>query len=139
MPIFHYHITWTHASAAQLPPLAPSNSHSKIPSKLRESSFLGSSSPSSRSSSPGIQSVVTPVSSSFSAHSPGQASRGSATKSRGRGTSIPMPKRPSPPRPPPVSHYMQGWSWMFSHTCSYQLSAVDDGDETGSSTDTDSS
>ncbi|KAJ7597631.1 hypothetical protein C8J56DRAFT_920558 [Mycena floridula] len=105
------------ASRASVPPpLLSGGSQSKIPSKLRDSStasFLESSSRSSRSSSP----EATPLS-SFSRRS--QSLTGGNGKAKGTGP----PKRVSPPRPPPpsVSLYME----------------EDAGDETGSSTDTDS-
>ncbi|KAF9270472.1 hypothetical protein L218DRAFT_952589 [Marasmius fiardii PR-910] len=93
---------------------------SKIPSKLRDSStapFTGSASSSSRSSSPDGASSA-PLAAKFN-NSPNFKTKGSQN-----GNKSPMPvKRPSPPRPPPpVPAYMH----------------EDAGDETGSSTDTDS-
>ncbi|TFK41368.1 hypothetical protein BDQ12DRAFT_679352 [Crucibulum laeve] len=117
----------------------PSNSHyspstgsqSKVPSKLRDSStasFLerSSTSSSSRSPSPGGGSIGT-AASSFS-QSPNLTARaiGNGRNVRGRATGIGPPKRPSPARPPPI----QVPSYIMD---------VDGGDETGSSTDTDSS
>ncbi|KAK2462069.1 hypothetical protein APHAL10511_006532 [Amanita phalloides] len=103
------------------------NSHSKVPSKLRESSTTSfrerSATPtSSRSSSPDGVSATTPASSSFS-QSPNIAARviGNGKSIRGRASGIGPPKRPTPP---PI------------HVPDYSM--VDGGDETGSSTDTDS-
>ncbi|PBK77064.1 hypothetical protein ARMSODRAFT_948952 [Armillaria solidipes] len=116
-----------HDGMLSMPTLPSTNSHSMVPSKLREASFLDRSSPSSRGSSPDVGSIMTTVSSSFSGHSPTFASRGSNAKVvKGKGPPRPIPKRMSPPRPPPPSllpDYIQD----------------DAGDETGSSTDTDSS
>ncbi|GLB36389.1 putative sgf11 (transcriptional regulation protein) [Lyophyllum shimeji] len=97
----------------------PSNSQSKIPSKLRDSSTIGasSSSTSSRESSPAV-SAATPASSSFS-RSPHIANN------RVKANGVGPPKRPSPPRPPPI------------HVPDYTIDV--EGEETGSSTDTDSS
>ncbi|KAF9459474.1 hypothetical protein BDZ94DRAFT_1268261 [Collybia nuda] len=107
----------------------PSSSLSKIPSKLRDSSTASfidksSTSDSSRSSSPDGASAATPASSSFS-HSPKLSSRkigNGKTKAGGIGP----PKRLSPPRPPVL------------HVPDYSID-IEGGDETGSSTDTDSS
>lgn len=92
---------------------------SKIPSKLRDSStapYPGSTSSSSRSSSPDGASSA-PLAAKF--NSPNFKTKGSQN-----GSNSPMTvKRPSPPRPPPpVPAYMH----------------EDAGEETGSSTDTDS-
>ncbi|KAJ8084285.1 hypothetical protein PM082_003053 [Marasmius tenuissimus] len=96
-------------------PSSSLGSQAKIPSKLRDSStapFLGSTSSSSRSSSPD----TTPLAAKF--NSPNFKSKGSQSRNLS-----PTVKRPSPPRaPPPVPAYMQ----------------EDEGEETGSSTDTDS-
>ncbi|KAF8640935.1 hypothetical protein AX17_000582 [Amanita inopinata Kibby_2008] len=103
------------------------SSQSKVPSKLRESSTTSfierSATPgSSRSSSPDGVSAATPASSSIS-QSPNITARiiGNGKSIRGRATGIGPPKRPSPP---PI------------HVPDYSI--VDGGDETGSSTDTDS-
>ncbi|KAG6902806.1 hypothetical protein C0995_011293 [Termitomyces sp. Mi166 len=86
------------------PHFSPSNSHSKIPSKLRDSStasFIGgSSSPtSSRGSSPGGISAATPASSfSRSPHITNKVVTKGSTKVNGVGP----PRRPSPPRPPSI-------------------------------------
>ncbi|KAK7058277.1 hypothetical protein VNI00_001908 [Paramarasmius palmivorus] len=89
-------------------------SQSKIPSKLRDSSTAphldGASPSSSRSSSP--DSGATPLAAALS-----PTFRSKIQNQR-------VAKRPSPPRPPPMS--------AFLHT------HEDAGDETGSSTDTDS-
>jgi len=103
---------------------SPSNSQSKVPSKLRDSSTASliersSLSDSSRSSSP----AATPGSSPLS------RSPNLSAKNIGNGKSKALlfhPKRPSPPRPPPL------------HVADYTID-VEGGDETGSSTDTDSS
>ncbi|KAF9014958.1 hypothetical protein BDQ17DRAFT_1385795 [Cyathus striatus] len=107
-------------------------SQSKIPSKLRDSStasFLdrSSTSSSSRSPSPGGVSVGT-AASSFSTQSPSLTARSLANgkSMRGRATGTGPPRRPSPPRPPPI------------HVPDYTMD-IDGGEETGSSTDTDSS
>ncbi|PFH46988.1 hypothetical protein AMATHDRAFT_68616 [Amanita thiersii Skay4041] len=104
-------------------------SQSKIPSKLRESSTTSlierSATPvSSRSTSPDGVSAATPVSSSFS-QSPNISARaiGNGKAIRGRATGIGPPKRPTP---------------LPIHVPDYSLEIVDGGDETGSSTDTDS-
>ncbi|RDB29017.1 hypothetical protein Hypma_015266 [Hypsizygus marmoreus] len=101
----------------------PSLSQSKVPSKLRDSStasFIGgsSTSDSSRASSPGVT-----LASSFLGQNP-------PTRRNGKGkpkaaATVPLPKRPSPPRPPPL------------HVTDYTIDV--EGEETGSSTDTDSS
>lgn len=113
----------------------PSNSHyspttksqSKIPSKLRDSStasFLDRSSASSRSSSPEGVYVATPAS-SLSAQSPHLATTaiGTGGNSRGRPLGTGPPRRPSPPRP------------LAIHPSHFGLD-VEEGEETGSSTDT---
>jgi len=103
------------------------NSQTKIPSKLRESStslFERSATPtSSRSSSPDGVTATTPASSSFS-QSPNIAARviGNGKSIRSRAPGIGPPRRPTPP---------------LIHVADYSM-AVDGGDETGSSTDTDS-
>ncbi|KAF5377676.1 hypothetical protein D9615_005184 [Tricholomella constricta] len=107
---------------------SPSSSQSKVPSKLRDSStasFMGgsSTSTSSRDSSPGGISAATPASSSFS-RSPHLANRAIANN-KSKANAIGPPKRPSPPRPPPI------------HVPDYTIDV--EGEETGSSTDTDSS
>ncbi|KAJ7042462.1 hypothetical protein C8F04DRAFT_78426 [Mycena alexandri] len=96
------------------------NSHSKVPSKLRDSSTASlverSSTPSSRFSSPAGDS---PMSSSYSNQSP---SLGSTSKGiRVKPPNIVPPKQRTPPRPI-VDDFLLD----------------DGGDETGSSTDTDS-
>lgn len=114
--------------ASNQPIYSPANkSQSRVPSKLRDSStasFMDRSSSSSRSSSPEGASAATPAS-SFT-QSPNLSARviagGRAPRGRPLGTG--PPKRPSPPRPPPPpihTHYAMD---------------VDEGDETGSSTDT---
>ncbi|KAG6885939.1 hypothetical protein C0993_007441 [Termitomyces sp. T159_Od127] len=83
---------------------SPSNSQSKIPSKLRDSStasFIGgSSSPtSSRDSSPGGIASATPASSfSRSPHIMNKA----VTKGPAKVNGVGPPRRPSPPRPPSI-------------------------------------
>ncbi|KAF5356361.1 hypothetical protein D9756_004236 [Leucocoprinus leucothites] len=123
---------------------------SKIPSRLRESSttsFLDRSptTVSSRSTSP----AATPASSALSAatHSPRISSRvinshshqsnghTGANSARGRSKAVgtgPPPRRPamSPPRPPPPP--------AIHHSVVPDYGMHDGGDETGSSTDTDS-
>ncbi|KAG7099472.1 hypothetical protein E1B28_001321 [Marasmius oreades] len=99
--------------------LSSLGSQSKVPSKLRDSStapYPGSTSSSSRSSSPDGTSSA-PLAAKF--NSPNFKTKGSQN-----GSKSPMTvKRPSPPRPPPpVPAYMH----------------EDAGEETGSSTDTDS-
>ncbi|KAH6917422.1 hypothetical protein BKA70DRAFT_1252134 [Coprinopsis sp. MPI-PUGE-AT-0042] len=108
---------------------SPSNkSQSRIPSKLRDSSIApynndDNDDSDSQSSSPGA--LGTPASSTFT-QSPKVAARPANAPKRGRppGSGTGPPKRPSPPRPvapAPVIHF-----------------AMDDGDETGSSTDSNS-
>ena len=91
---------------------------------------------SSRSSSRG----GTPGSSSFS-HSPQLSAKNIGT---GKSKALPFnhPKRPSPPRPPPLQ--VPGYTIGESLFLALQVSDwgkldVEGGDETGSSTDTDSS
>ncbi|TFK30403.1 hypothetical protein FA15DRAFT_662358 [Coprinopsis marcescibilis] len=104
------------------------NSQSRVPSKLRDSStapYNDNSSSSSRSSSPEA-SIHTPASSSFT-RSPNLHSRqNSSGRGRGRPLGTGPPKRLSPPRPAaaPVIHFGLD---------------MDDGEETGSSTDSSSS
>ncbi|KAG5639313.1 hypothetical protein H0H81_004515 [Sphagnurus paluster] len=116
------------AGPRNTPHYSPSNSKSKskIPSKLRDTSTIGGSSTSvsSRDSSPGGGSVPTPASSSFSRspHIPSRPIGNLKSKVNGIGP----PKRPTPPRPPqPI------------HVPDYTIDV--EGEETGSSTDTDSS
>jgi len=104
---------------------SPSHSQSKVPSKLRESSsasFLERSSLSDSSQS--SSRAGTPASSSFS-HSP-QLSAKNIGNGKNKALAFNHPKRPSPPRPPPLQ--------VPDFTID-----VEGGDETGSSTDTDSS
>ncbi|KAA1468576.1 hypothetical protein DENSPDRAFT_833923 [Dentipellis sp. KUC8613] len=114
------------------PPLT--HSHSKIPSRLRESSTVSvlertaSSSTGSRSSSPGTLpvSAATP-SSAHSVHSFGGPRRNGMVGKKSK----PMTRLPSPPHPPrPPTPVMRRPETDY---------LVDvEGDETGSSTDTDS-
>ncbi|TFY72647.1 hypothetical protein EVG20_g359 [Dentipellis fragilis] len=114
------------------PPLT--HSHSKIPSRLRESSTVSvleraaSSSTGSRSSSPGMLPVgaATP-SSAHSVHSFGGPRRNGMVGKKSK----PMTRLPSPPHPPrPPTPVMRRPETDY---------LVDvEGDETGSSTDTDS-
>ncbi|KAJ3498027.1 hypothetical protein NLJ89_g10273 [Agrocybe chaxingu] len=102
------------------------NSQSKIPSKLRDSStasFLERSSASSRESSPGGISVPTPASSFSSQQSPTRPLAGSRSRPPAMGTG--PPKRPSPPVPRPPIHVPD-------------YNEIDHANETGSSTDTNS-
>jgi len=114
--------------------LPSTGSQSKIPSKLRDSSIASfepsRSSPSSRSTSPGIASTSTPTSTSaFSAQSPPRPGkkkgRPPKPKPNGNIKALP-PKEPSPPRPPPPP--------IRVPEPDFDVEA----DETGSSTDTDS-
>jgi len=118
--------------------LPSSTSHSKIPSKLRDSStasFVASSS--SRSASPA---VTTSSSSAFSAPSPGYGAEGIAKGGKKKGKPLVKanggpPKRTSPPKPhspprlpvPPI------------RVVEPEYTIDVEGEETGSSTDTDSS
>jgi len=113
-------------------------SQSKIPSKLRDSSIASfepsRSSPSSRSSSPGtpMASTSTPTS-AFSTHSPPRPSgkkkgRPPKVKPNGNAKAVPL-KRNSPPRPPPPPIRVPDPDYLVDV----------EGEETGSSTDTDSS
>ncbi|KAJ7630724.1 hypothetical protein FB45DRAFT_544608 [Roridomyces roridus] len=106
--------------ASSLPPTNGHHSPSKVPSKLRDSSTASlvdrSLTPSSRFSSPGPDSPAS--SPSYSLQSPSLTDKGNKA---GRVPNIAPPK-PSPPRPV-VDDYLLD----------------DGGDETGSSTDTDSS
>jgi hypothetical protein len=132
-------------------------SQSKIPSKLRDSSIASfqpsRSSPSSRSSSPGtpMASTSTPTS-GLSAQSPSlppgkKKGRPLKPKPNGNVKALP-PKRPSPPTPPPPKRvpdpdYLIGKSVLLT-LCETlllmgTLFADVEGEETGSSTDTDSS
>ncbi|KAJ8487812.1 hypothetical protein ONZ45_g14198 [Pleurotus djamor] len=116
--------------------LPSTNSISRVPSKLRDSStasFLekSPSASSSRSTSPGVASVATiATSSSFSgtghAHSPSFSGNG-LKKPTKKVTGTGPPRRLSPPRAAPVTLPL-----------GYAID-VDGGEETGSSTDTDSS
>ncbi|KAF8203266.1 hypothetical protein BJ912DRAFT_350274 [Pholiota molesta] len=110
------------------------NSQSKVPSKLRDSStasFLDRSSSSSRESSPEEGAFVATPTSSFSSQSPTRPlakSGRAAPVARGRppATGTGPPKRHTPPnRPPPI------------HVPDYHIE-IDHANETGSSTDTDS-
>ncbi|KAG6832222.1 hypothetical protein H0H92_004187 [Tricholoma furcatifolium] len=125
---------------------SPSKSQSKIPSKLRDSSTAprvgrSSNSTSSRESSPGGFSAATPASSSFS-RSPHIANK-KAVKGKPKVNGVGPPKRPSPPRPPPihVPDYSLGETdIVLKCVCKVVDNLVDvEGEETGSSTDTDSS
>ena len=130
--------------------LASGGAHPKAPSKLRDSStsFLDRSSSVSRGSSP--VDGGTPAS-SFASQSPARPlanGRGSAVSARGRPPAMGTgpPKRPSPPRPPPV-HYHMGASRVVCVPCRFIADFLhlfctaeldDHANETGSSTDTDS-
>ncbi|KAF8649792.1 hypothetical protein AX16_005558 [Volvariella volvacea WC 439] len=113
------------------PPSAPftklTTRQSKVPSKLRDTSIAPtaerSATPSSRSSSPDNALAQTPTSSAFS-QSPKLTNRAvkSAASNKNRVSGTGPPKRFSPPKPAPIHDY----------------SLDDGGDETGSSTDTDS-
>jgi len=120
-------------------PISQTNSQTKIPSRLRETSILSSinkddrsSSPESRDSSP-ARSVSTQTSTlSFQSPivPPNMAAKAKPKNGKPKGTGPPQ-RRPSPPRlpppPPPVKKPEPDY-------------LVDvEGDETGSSTDTDSS
>ncbi|KAJ8586822.1 hypothetical protein M405DRAFT_339327 [Rhizopogon salebrosus TDB-379] len=126
----------TASNTLQVPSLS---SQSKVPSKLRSSSttsFLERE----RSSTPGSQSSVgTPIASTSSAISvkssagTGPPKRGRPKGSKtgmGRGALAAQQKRPSPPRPPPPPPPP-----AVRIEPDYHLDA--EGDETGSSTDTD--
>ncbi|KAI0067857.1 hypothetical protein BV25DRAFT_1987511 [Artomyces pyxidatus] len=114
------------------PTLPPTNSHSKIPSRLRESSTASFLEPepstSSRSSTPGTIPISAATPSSHTSESRNWNLNGNS-KPNGAAKQKKLPPRlPSPPRPPspvirrPETDYL-----------------VDvEGDETGSSTDTDS-
>ncbi|KIM84544.1 hypothetical protein PILCRDRAFT_818115 [Piloderma croceum F 1598] len=109
-------------------------SQSKIPSKLRDSSIASfqpsRSSPSSRSSSPEtpMASTSTPTS-GLSAQSPPGKKKGRPLKPKSNGNVKALPpKRPSPPTPPPPKRVPDP---------DYLIDV--EGEETGSSTDTDSS
>ena len=134
-------------------PLAPpgAKSHSKIPSRLRESSIALSleieatgASPGSRSSSPAT--AATPTSSVLGLGNgkPNGITAGTIEEKR-----IP-PRIPSPPRPPPPitrrpeTDYLIGKHICFCHFFGVSVNDGDlvmgsldvEGDETGSSTDT---
>ncbi|KAG6371663.1 hypothetical protein JVT61DRAFT_9377 [Boletus reticuloceps] len=129
--------SWSPIHFSMLQSLQALSSHSKVPSKLRASStasFLDRE----RSSTPGSQSSVgTPIGAStspaISANSPagtGPPKRGRPKGSKtgvGRGAAALM-KRPSPPRPPPPPVRIEP---------DYLIDV--EGEETGSSTDTDGS
>ncbi|PSR71282.1 hypothetical protein PHLCEN_2v12796 [Hermanssonia centrifuga] len=113
-------------------PMAHTSSHSKIPSKLRESSILSSAQYDRRSSSPESRS---PSSHSASTPSVGSTQSPMLSSARPRRTkpqngvtshqgSQPQRASPTRPPPPPVIH-------------DYLVDV--EGEETGSSTDTDSS
>ncbi|KAF9056618.1 hypothetical protein BJ165DRAFT_1434929 [Panaeolus papilionaceus] len=105
------------------------SSHSKIPSKLRDSSTapLIDRSSSSRESSPGALSVAATPTSSFASQSPTRPLNGKASRGRPMGIGPPRRASPLPVRPPPVHHVSE-----------YHLD-IDHANETGSSTDTDDS
>jgi hypothetical protein len=111
-----------------------SASQSKVPSRLRESSTASfadrerSSSSASASPSPGtpVASVSTP-SSATNSPSLAAGSNGMGKKWKGKAPSSGPPKRPSPPRPPPPLVRMPEPDYLVDV----------DGEETGSSTDTD--
>ncbi|KAL4243184.1 SAGA-associated factor 11 [Abortiporus biennis] len=114
-----------------LPP-SQSNSQSRIPSKLRETS-LASFIPDQRSSSPDSQDSSSTPTSTLSARSPvipaalpPKKKAPGKTKAAANG----LAKRPSPPRPPPPP--------VIRMPSPDFLGGEMDGDETGSSTDTDS-
>ncbi len=112
-------LTSTHIQTHYLP--SGGGAHPKAPSKLRDSStasFLDRSSSASRGSSPADGG--TPAS-SFASQSPARPlinGRGGAVAARGRPPAMGTgpPKRPSPPRPPPV-HYHMGASRVVCVPC----------------------
>jgi len=127
------------AAASNTYQLPSTGSQSKVPSKLRDSSIASfepsRSSPSSRSASPGtpIASISTPTSASaFSVKSPPRPSKkkGRPPKPKPDGNNKTLlTKQPSPPRPPPPP--------IRAVEPDYLVDV--EGEETGSSTDTDSS
>ena len=144
----------TCANPGQNTPLAPPGpkSQSKIPSRLRESStasFLEpdaiGASPESRSSSPGT--VATPTSSSLGNGRPNGTSGGVSVEEKRVAPRIPSPPRPLPPvTRRPETDYLVGKHTIIIIIIILCLSvtkgdlATDldvEGDETGSSTDTD--
>ncbi|KAI0321671.1 hypothetical protein OF83DRAFT_208057 [Amylostereum chailletii] len=113
--------------------LPPTNSQSKVPSRLRESStasFLdreASVSSKSRSSSPAIVATPSSVHSTVSTKwlsANGKGANGSSGGARNKNVA---PRLPSPPRPPPPIIRRPETDYLVDV----------DGDETGSSTDTD--
>ncbi|PPR07672.1 hypothetical protein CVT24_003815 [Panaeolus cyanescens] len=104
------------------------SSHSKVPSKLRDSSTapLIDHSSSSRESSPGALSIAATPSSSFASQSPTRPLNGKAGRGRPPVKGVGPPRRASPLRPPPVQHVPEYLD-------------IDHANETGSSTDTDDS
>ncbi|PCH33422.1 hypothetical protein WOLCODRAFT_22004 [Wolfiporia cocos MD-104 SS10] len=113
-------------------------SHSRVPSKLRDSSVVSSIPREQRSSSPEMPSrrssparSISTLASAPSLQSPTPSAR-PLQKSKGKNGKAAPPKRPSPPppRPPPapVMPISVGTDYLD-----------DEGEETGSSTDTDSS
>jgi len=117
-------------------PVPATNSHSRIPSKLRDSSIVSSvrreqrsSSPESRASSPAHS--ISTLASAPSLKSPviSAAITQKPKPKNGKGPPAP-PRRPSPPRPPPPPPVIR------MPEPNYLIDV--EGDETGSSTDTDS-
>ncbi|KAI0936058.1 hypothetical protein AcV5_004298 [Taiwanofungus camphoratus] len=118
--------------------LPQTSSQLKVPSKLRDSSIVSSVNREQRSSSPGSPSrlssparSVSTVASALSIRSP-TLSASAMQKSKGKNSKpalAPPAKRPSPPRPPPPVIRMPEPDFLVDV----------EGDETGSSTDTDSS
>jgi hypothetical protein len=115
------------SNVAQLLPISHTNSQSKIPSKLRESSVLSSaqvdrhsSSPESRYSSPARSGSASSLQSPVLAGAPPT----SKAKSKTASTASKIPAKPySPPRPPPpairlpefdylVGKWMLGWPFL---------------------------
>ncbi|KZT74845.1 hypothetical protein DAEQUDRAFT_8937 [Daedalea quercina L-15889] len=112
-------------------------SHSRVPSKLRESSIVSSaqrelsSSPEGPSRVPSPAPSVSTLASAPSLQSPTLSAKSPQKPSGKKGKPIPHPpRRPSPPRPPPPPVIVR------MPEPDYLVDV--EGDETGSSTDTDS-
>ncbi|EPS99132.1 hypothetical protein FOMPIDRAFT_97108 [Fomitopsis schrenkii] len=120
-------------SPSSLLPMAPTGSHSRIPSRLRESSLLSSAQRDLSSSPEAPSRIPSPASTLASAPSLRSPTLSAKTpqKANGKKSKLipPPPRRPSPPPPPPLPA-------IRIPEPDYLVDV--DGDETGSSTDTDS-
>lgn len=141
----HYRVLNVLNEHSQSYHLPGSNSQSKIPSRLRDSSmasFEPDASSSSRSTSPGTPMASTTSTSASLIQSPPRKKLGRPPKVIGKKAGPPPKKAPSPPRPPPPPvrapepDFIGKFILKIMSTSAKELFQDVEGEETGSSTDT---